>query len=119
MALTAKQRKRPTKALLELKNEHAFGFALAQRKLIAANGDLDRIAERRHLANENLDALGDAHVHNVTLEGTFAHKAAHRGGLADGDIAQRLVLTCFKSRLIAAAFRAVAKTGAMRPLLQL
>ena len=42
-----------------------FRVRLAQRKLIAAHRDLDRVTQRRNLAHKHLSATRDAHVHDA------------------------------------------------------
>ena len=70
----------PQKGLLNL--DH-IGVCFSERKLISANGNLHRIAERRHLANINLYALGNTHIHNAALYCALAVKLNYGVGISD------------------------------------
>ena len=72
----------------KLFNFDHFGVRLTQRQLVAAHGDLHRVAQRRDLAHEHLSALGDAHIHDTALDGALAMELDDFDGLADLDFTQ-------------------------------
>ena len=78
----------------KLFNFDHFGVRLTQRQLVAAHGDLHRVAQGRDLAHEHLSALGDAHIHDTALDGALAMELDDFDGLADLDFTQ-----CFHSFL--------------------
>ena len=49
-----------------------LGVGLPDGKLVATNGDLDRIAERRCLTHMKGRSLRDTHIHDSSLDGTLA-----------------------------------------------
>src|SRR5699024_8516070 len=69
-------------------NKDLFRIRLAERKLVTAHGDLDRIAQRSHLAHENLSASGDAHVHDAATGRALALDPTHGNGRAAGRVPQ-------------------------------
>ena len=72
----------------KLFNFDHFGVRLTQRQLVAAHGDLHRVAQGRDLAHEHLSALGDAHIHDTALDGALAMELDDFDGLADLDFTQ-------------------------------
>lgn len=72
-------------------DENASRLVLAKRELIPSNGHLKRIAQRRHFSNIDVDAFGDAHVHDMTLDRTFAFEASDARSLPYPDILQSLL----------------------------
>lgn len=46
-------------------NLNHLSVCLAKRQLVAAHGDLDRIAQRRYLADIDLRTASDAHIHDA------------------------------------------------------
>ena len=65
-----------------------FGISLPQAQLVAADGDLHGIAQGGNLADVDLNALGDAHVHDPPLDGALPMELDDFHGLSDADIAQ-------------------------------
>ena len=72
----------------KLFNFDHFGVRLAQRQLVAAHGDLHRVAQGSYLAHEHLSAFGDAHIHDTALDGALAMELDDFDGLADLDFTQ-------------------------------
>ena len=66
-----------------LLNLDHFGIGFSERKLIAANRDLHRVAQRRNLTDVDLHALGDAHVHDAALDRAFAMELDNLDSIAD------------------------------------
>ena len=56
---------------------------LAERKLVSAHSNFDRVAERCNLADVNFDAFGNTHVHDATLDRTLAVKLYDFYGISD------------------------------------
>src|SRR5574344_642148 len=57
-------------------------IALPEAEFVASDGDLYRISEGGHLADIALASLGDAHVHDVPLEGSFSVQLHYLHGVA-------------------------------------
>ena len=66
-----------------------LGVVLAERQLVAADGNLDGITQRRNLADVDLNALRDAHVHDAALDSAFAGELDDLDGRADLGFFQR------------------------------
>ena len=49
-----------------------FGIRFADRKLVASHRDLDRVAERRDLADVDGSPFSDSHVHDPPLDRSFS-----------------------------------------------
>ena len=64
----------------------------ANGQLIAANGQLHRVAQRRHLAHVHLRAAGQSHVHDAALERALAVQLLDHCVFSNLDILQRLHL---------------------------
>ena len=60
-----------------------LGVRLADRELVVSHVDLDGVAERGELADIDLYALGDAHVHDAALDRALAVELHDLDGLAD------------------------------------
>ena len=60
-----------------------FGIGLSQGKLISPHCDLHGIPQRRHLADIDLRAAGNPHIHDAALDGTFPVELYHLHGLTD------------------------------------
>ena len=67
-----------------------FGVSLADAELVVANGQLHRVAQRCDLADVNLGALGQAHVHDAALDRALTVQLGNGDGLADLYIFQSL-----------------------------
>ena len=59
------------------------GVSLADAELVVADGQLHRVAQRCDLADVNLGALGQAHVHDAALDRALAVQLGNGDGLAD------------------------------------
>ena len=70
-----------------LDHDH-FGIRFAERKLVAADGDLHGVSERRDLTDEHFRALRDTHVHDAALDRTFACQLHNLDGFADFGVLQ-------------------------------
>ena len=62
-----------------------FSVGLAHAQFVVAHGQFHGVTQRCHLADIDLNTLGDAHVHDAALHGAFAMQLCHRCGLADLD----------------------------------
>ena len=82
-------RKMRGESLLDLDNGRLL---LADRKLVAAHVDLDRITERRNLYDLERSALDEAQVHKVAAQRALTVKLDDRGALAHLNVTQRLHL---------------------------
>jgi hypothetical protein len=58
-------------------------LGLPERELVSADGYLYGVAQRGDLPDVDLAALGDAHVHDVALDGALAADLDHLDGRAD------------------------------------
>ncbi len=65
-----------------------FSVSLADGKLIAADGDLHRIAQGSDLLHLDRNAFGDAHVHDAALDRALAVELLDRAGAADRNISE-------------------------------
>ena len=75
----------PEKFLFDL--DH-LGVRLADRKLVVADGDFDGVAEGRYLADVDLGASRDAHVHDAALHRALAMELHDLDRRADRHFAQ-------------------------------
>ena len=66
-----------------------IGVGFADREFVAAQGDLDRIAERRDLPHPDLGPAGQSHVHDPPPHRALAVQPEHRGDPADRNVFQR------------------------------
>ena len=65
-----------------LVNQYFFRIRLAQRKLVAAHRNFDRIAQRRHLANIYLSPARQAHIHDAAAGRALALDLTHGNSCA-------------------------------------
>ena len=69
-----------------------LGIALADRELIAADSDLNGVAQRRYLAYLYLSTARDSHVHDTAFQGPLTMKFDDSYGVADLYISECLHL---------------------------
>lgn len=67
-----------------------FGVSLADAEFVVADSQLHRVTQRCDLADVNLGALGQAHVHDAALDRALAVQLGNGDGLADLYIFQSL-----------------------------
>ena len=60
-----------------------LGVAFAHGKLVAAHGQLHRVAQRSDLPDVDLGALGQPHVHDAALDRALAVQPLDLRGLSD------------------------------------
>ena len=81
-----------------------FCVCLAQRQLIASHGQFDGISERCDLANIDLGALGDSHVHDAALYGALSVELFDGDRFADLNISQCLHFLLLLIHIFSAPF---------------
>ena len=72
------------------KKEVAFGVGFSDGELVSSDGEFHRVSQRRHLADVDLDALCDAHVHDTALDGSLSVEFHHPDRLSDLNFSQSL-----------------------------
>src|SRR2546421_9780925 len=69
--------------------ENGLRFAAAQREVIIAHADFERVAERRGLDDAYGSTRNDAHLHQTTRDRALASNGEHARMYADAQAVER------------------------------